>query len=79
MHRPEGAHRHRTLAKIAIFSAGVFFHGAADHVMIATTGRAPDAEPLTNAGAHVWAMAGLDLAFVVALLFLHKLLAPAER
>ena len=59
------------LSKAALFGAGVFFHGAADHALTATIGRAPDilssgAPPLQR-----WLLAGFDITIMWLLYELH--------
>jgi len=58
-------------SKVALFGAGVFFHGAADHAMTATVGRAPD---ILSSGAPVsqkWLLAAFDLTITWLLYELH--------
>ena len=52
--------------KLALFSAGVFFHGAADHVMVATISHAPDVNTVAP-GLAVWGLALFDLIVAAAL------------
>ena len=49
------------LAKVALFGAGVFFHGAADHAMTATIGRAPDILSPGTPIAQKWLLAAFDV------------------
>jgi hypothetical protein len=49
------------LSKASLFGAGMFFHGAADHALTATIGRAPD---ILTSGAPVtekWLLAAFDV------------------
>ena len=57
--------------KLALFSAGVFFHGAADHVVVATTGRAPDVDTLAPV-LTVWGLASFDFIVAVVLYVTHR-------
>lgn len=49
------------LSKVALFGAGVFFHGAADHAMTATVGRAPDILSSGTPVTQKWLLAGFDV------------------
>lgn len=49
------------LSKIALFGAGVFFHGAADHAMTATIGRAPDILASGTPITQKWMLAAFDV------------------
>lgn len=48
-------------SKVALFGAGVFFHGAADHVMTATIGRAPDILSSGTPVTQKWLLAAFDV------------------
>jgi hypothetical protein len=59
------------LSKIALFGAGVFFHGAADHAMTATIGRAPDILSSSAPVAEKWLLAGFDVTLTWLLYEIH--------
>ena len=59
-------------SKLALFSAGVFFHGAADHVMVAVTGSAPDVANPTWVGTTIWALAAFNFALAATLYSAHR-------
>jgi hypothetical protein len=48
-------------SKVALFGAGVFFHGAADHAMTATIGRAPDILASGTPVTQKWLLAAFDV------------------
>lgn len=50
-----------TLSKVALFGAGVFFHGAVDHTMTATIGRAPDILSAEALAIQKWLLAAFDV------------------
>jgi len=58
-------------SKVALFGAGVFFHGAADHAMTATLGRAPDILASGTPVTQKWLLAAFDLTITWLLYELH--------
>ncbi len=48
-------------SKVALFGAGVFFHGAADHAMTATIDRAPDILSSGTSATQKWLLAAFDV------------------
>ena len=59
-------------SKLALFSAGVFFHGAADHVMVAVTGSAPDVASRAAIGSTIWVLAAFNFCVAAVLYFGHR-------
>ena len=59
-------------SKLALFSAGVFVHGGADHAMVAMTGHAPDVNAYAATAAMRWALAAFNFAIAVALYVGHR-------
>jgi len=59
------------LSKVALFGAGVFFHGAADHAMSATVGRAPDILSSGTPVTQKWQLAGFDVTLTWLLYEIH--------
>lgn len=60
-----------SFSKAALFGAGVFSHGAADHAVTATIGHAPD---ILSSGAPAmqrWLLAGFDITITWLLYELH--------
>ncbi len=58
-------------SKVALFGAGIFFHGAADHVMTATIGRAPDILSAGSSAGQKWMLAAFDVTITWLLYEIH--------
>ena len=58
---------------LALFGAGVFFHGSVDHALIALTGTAPDIGDFSGGGSR-WALAIFDvlIAFILYEVYRHR-------
>ena len=59
------------LSKAALFGAGVFFHGAADHAMTATIGWAPDILASGTPITQKWLLAVFDVTLTWLLYEIH--------
>lgn len=58
-------------SKVSLFGAGVFFHGAADHAMTATIGRAPDILSSGTPVTQKWLLAAFDVTLTWLLFEVH--------
>lgn len=59
-------------SKPALFTAGLFFGGAIDHILLAALGRDVTPYGLRTGVAGNWALAAVDLALAASLLWLHR-------
>jgi hypothetical protein len=60
------------ISKLALFLSGLFFGGAIDHVILAVIGQRVTPYGVVAGVSGNWALAALDLALTLVLLWVHR-------